>query len=61
MCKLSSWAALVFGLSLLAIVQARAKTVEIGNVEEISLALYGTVAGGDSTRLGETTMYMPMN
>jgi hypothetical protein len=53
MCKLSSWAALVFGLSLLAIVQARAKTVEIGNIEEISLALYGTVAGGDSMRLWE--------
>ena len=51
MCKLSSWALLLFGLSLLAIVQVKAKTVEIGNVEEIRLALYGTVAGGDPIRL----------
>ena len=51
--KLSSLVVLFFGLSLLAIVQARAETVEIGNVEEIRLALYGTVAGGDSIRLWE--------
>ena len=44
-------AALVFSLPTLAIPQARAETVEIGNVEEIRLALYGTVAGGDSERL----------
>jgi uncharacterized membrane protein YgcG len=46
-------AGLVFSLSLLAFEAARAETVEIGNVEEIRLALYGTVVGGDSERLYE--------
>ena len=46
-------AALVFSLTTLAITQARAETVEIGNVEEIRLALYGIVTGGDSERLYE--------
>ena len=44
-------AALVLSLGLLASLHARAENVEIGSVEEIRIALYGTVAGGDSERL----------
>lgn len=46
-------AMIVLSLSLFAVAQARAESVEIGNVEEIRLALYGTVLGGDSERLYE--------
>ena len=46
-------AMVVLSISLLAVAQTRAESVEIGNVEEIHLALYGTVLGGDSERLYE--------
>lgn len=46
-------AALFLGLNLTAITQAKSENIEIGSVEEISLALYGTVTGGDSERLYE--------
>ena len=44
-------AALILSLSLMASIQARAEAPEIGNVEEIRLAIYGTLAGGESERL----------
>ncbi|MBT3628081.1 MAG: hypothetical protein HN527_08290, partial [Rhodospirillaceae bacterium] len=46
-------AALFLALNLTAITQAKSENIEIGSVEEIRLALYGTVAGGDSERLYE--------
>ena len=46
-------AVLVLGLISLTTVQAQAENAEIGNVEEIRVALYGTLAGGDSERLYE--------
>ena len=46
-------AVLVLGLISLTIVQAQAENAEIDNVEEIRVALYGTLAGGDSERLYE--------
>ncbi len=46
-------AALVLSLGLFASFHARAESVEVGSVEEIRTALYGTVAGGDSERLYE--------
>ena len=41
----------ILSLGLAASLQARVETVEIGNVEEVHLALYGTVSGGESERL----------
>ncbi len=46
-------AALILAFNLTAITQAKSENIEIGNVEEINLALYGTVTGGDSERLYE--------
>ncbi len=43
--------ALILSLNLMTSLQARAETPEIGNVKEIRLALYGTLAGGESERL----------
>lgn len=46
-------AVLCLSFGLTAFSQARAENIEIGSVEEIRLALYGTVSGGDSERLYE--------
>ena len=52
-------AALILAFNLTAITQAKSENIEIGNVEEINLALYGTVAiPSDSTK---TTMFSPMS
>ena len=42
---------IVFSLGLAASLPAHADSSEIGNVEEVHLALYGTVSGGDSERV----------
>jgi uncharacterized membrane protein YgcG len=44
-------AAIVIALVSLTIGQAKAESFEIGKVEELQLALYGTPAGGESGRL----------
>ena len=51
----------ILSLGLAASLQARVESVEIGNVEEVHLALYGTVWAANRNGSILTTASSPMN